>query len=60
MGCKNPVYVGDSEVDVATAKNAKIDGMFVTYGFRTEDDLRLAGGECIVNSVGELRKILMV
>lgn len=58
LGCKAPVYVGDSEVDVRTAKNANMDGIFVTYGFRTEDDLRLAGGECIVDTVAELSAIL--
>ncbi|MBO7297726.1 MAG: HAD-IA family hydrolase, partial [Clostridia bacterium] len=31
---KNIVYVGDSEVDVETAKNAGVDCLCVTWGFR--------------------------
>ena len=38
------LYVGDSEVDVMTAKNAGIgNALFVTYGFRSRDQLVEAG-----------------
>ena len=53
-GAKNPVYVGDSEVDVETAKNAGIDGIFVTWGFRSRDSLRTAGAEVIADTAEEL------
>ena len=33
------VYVGDSEVDIQTAANAKIDEIAVTWGFKTKDFL---------------------
>lgn len=33
------LYVGDSEVDVKTSLNAGIDGVFVSYGFRSKDIL---------------------
>ena len=60
MGVKNPVYVGDSEVDVLTAKNAGIDGIFVTWGFRSKKELIEAGAcECsIANTAPELEERL--
>jgi len=60
MGAHNPVYIGDSEVDVLTAKNAGIDGIFVTWGFRSNKELTEAGADedCIVNSVFELEERL--
>ena len=33
------LYIGDSEVDVKTSLNAGIDGVFVSYGFRSKDVL---------------------
>ena len=58
LSSKNPVYIGDSQVDVQTAKNAGIDGIFVTWGFRDESVLKQAGGEHIVHSVKELWEVL--
>ena len=44
------VYIGDSEPDVLTAKNAMIEnGIFVTWGFRTEGELKNAGAKNLVN-----------
>jgi phosphoglycolate phosphatase-like HAD superfamily hydrolase len=36
------VYIGDSEVDVETAKNAGMDCISVTWGFRDTDALKRA------------------
>ncbi len=58
IGSKKPVYVGDSEVDVATAKAAGIDGIFVTWGFRGRELLREAGGKVIVDCAEELYEAL--
>lgn len=60
MGVKNPVYVGDSEVDVLTAKNAGIDGIFVTWGFRSKKELTEAGAceYSIANTAPELEERL--
>ena len=33
------IYIGDTEVDYQTAKNAKVKPMLVTYGYRKRDDL---------------------
>lgn len=38
------VYIGDSEVDIATAKNAGMDCISVTWGFRDEEYLKTVGG----------------
>ena len=46
------VYVGDSEVDVATAKNAELPCIGVTWGFRDKKDL--AGAEYIIDEPTEL------
>ena len=48
------LYIGDSEVDVQTARNAGVDGLFVTWGFRTPAQLKEAGAEYLVDTVEEL------
>lgn len=50
-GC---IYVGDSEVDIETAKNAALPCISVTWGFRAEDELIASGAQCIVRSADEL------
>lgn len=52
------VYVGDSEVDIATAKNAAMPCISVTWGFRSEEELINAGAQCIVRSAEELFEAL--
>ena len=39
------VYVGDSEVDIQTAKNASLPCISVTWGFRTREQLQDAGAQ---------------
>ncbi|MBD5097613.1 MAG: HAD family hydrolase [Lachnospiraceae bacterium] len=46
------VYVGDSEVDLATAKNAGLDCITVLWGFRDEDFLREQGA-CVFAATPE-------
>ncbi len=48
------LYIGDSEVDVETARNTGVDGLFVTWGFRTAQQLQEAGACRLVDSVEEL------
>ena len=43
------VYVGDSEVDIQTAKNAGVDHICVTWGFRERVFLGQNGGEVFVD-----------
>lgn len=53
------VYVGDSEVDVLTAKNAKIPCLSVGWGFRSAQDLIAAGVRNVCQSPQELQKALL-
>ena len=39
IGVKNCIYVGDSEVDVLTAKNANVPCLSVLWGFRDKEEL---------------------
>ena len=48
------VYVGDTEVDLETARNAGLDCASVGWGFRTEAALRAAGAERIFHTADEL------
>ncbi len=48
------VFIGDSEVDVVTGKNAGMDVIAVTWGFRDEDTLRSAGATHLCASAEEL------
>ena len=48
------VYVGDSEVDVATARNAGLPLVAVSWGFRTVAELVEAGAGTIVHTPQEL------
>ena len=52
------VYIGDSEVDILTAKNAGMDCISVLWGFRDEDELREAGGTTFVRTAEELYRAI--
>lgn len=52
------VYVGDSEVDIATAKAAGIPCISAAWGFRTAELLREAGAKRIIPTPGELLKLV--
>lgn len=52
------VYVGDSDVDVKTAKNAGIKCVGVTWGFRDRDVLEKEGADFIIDEPMELMKII--
>lgn len=48
------VYVGDSEVDVATAEASGLDCIVVTWGFRSVQTLLDAGATTLVDTCDEL------
>lgn len=52
------VYVGDSEVDIETARNAEIACISVCWGFRDREQLAQAGAEEIAADARELRELL--
>ena len=58
IGVEKCIYVGDSEVDILTAKNADVPCLSVTWGFRDEADLRAAGGQYFCHSPADLPQVL--
>lgn len=53
------VYIGDSDVDIETAKNAGIDCISVTWGFRDEAFLLAHGASILVDTPDKLGKLLL-
>ncbi|MCR5322388.1 MAG: HAD-IA family hydrolase [Lachnospiraceae bacterium] len=53
------VYIGDSDVDLATAENAGVDSILVTWGYRSRGSLVEAGAQIIVDRPDELEMMLM-
>lgn len=53
------VYVGDSEVDVATAANAAIPCVAVTWGFRTREQLIAAGARTLADTPEQVKAIIL-
>ena len=58
LGADCCVYVGDSEVDILTAKNAGVPCLSVLWGFRDKDTLEAAGGTVFCRTPEELPAIL--
>lgn len=52
------VYIGDTAVDVQTAKNAGLRSVGVSWGFRGRDELMAAGADWIIDHPKELLAIL--
>jgi phosphoglycolate phosphatase len=52
------VYVGDSEVDVLTAKNSGLECVAVTWGFRDKELLEREGAKYIISSPDQLLPLL--
>lgn len=55
IGPSDAVMVGDSPTDMRTAANGGVEGLAVTWGYRTADEL---AGHQLVHSVPELRGLL--
>ena len=52
------VYIGDSDVDVITARNAGIPCIAVTWGFRSEESLLAAGAQYVARKPEEILQIV--
>ena len=52
------VYIGDSDVDVATARNSDLDMIAVDWGFRTREFLIQQGAEIIVSKPEEILELV--
>lgn len=58
IGADTCVFVGDSEVDLLTAKNAGVPCLSVLWGFRDREDLEKAGALRLCQDPAELPQAL--
>lgn len=58
IGAQSCIYVGDSEVDVVTAKNAGVPCLSVLWGFRDRNALEEAGAAYFCEDPKDLLKAL--
>ncbi len=54
LGCDEAIYVGDSDTDIMTAKNAGVPCISVSWGFRERDFLINSGAVHIADNAEEL------
>ena len=55
---EDAVYIGDSEVDIQTGKNAGLFTVGVTWGFRTKAELKAVGCRCMIDRPMDLLPVL--
>lgn len=55
---ENAFYVGDSDVDIATARNANIPCVSVSWGFRSFDFLKEHGAKITISNPQEILSLL--
>jgi len=55
---ENIYFIGDSDVDMQTAKNAKMQAVGVEWGFRTVEELKANGADYIVKTPLEILDLL--
>lgn len=53
------LFVGDSNVDIRTAKNGGLTGCGVLWGFRTRAELEAEGADFIVDTPAELAELIL-
>ena len=54
LGAESCIYVGDSEVDVLTAKAAGVPCLSVLWGFRDREEIEAAGGQQFCDDTARL------
>jgi phosphoglycolate phosphatase len=57
-GTAGAVYVGDSDVDIQTARNSGLPCLSVSWGFRDRAFLTAHGAQRIVDTTAELEALL--
>lgn len=55
---ENAIYVGDSEVDVATARNVGMPCISVLWGFRDKEFLKEQGADVFAQCPEDVRKLI--
>ena len=58
IGADRCVYVGDTEVDILTAKNADVPCLSVTWGYRTQQELEEAGAAYLCSDPADMPKMI--
>ncbi|HZJ91007.1 MAG TPA: HAD hydrolase-like protein, partial [Oscillospiraceae bacterium] len=53
------LFVGDSNVDMMTARNAGMTACGVSWGFRSREELMAAGADYIVEKAEEILDLLV-
>ena len=53
------LYAGDSNVDMQTGKNAGVDTVGVTWGFRSREELEAFQPLAVVDTPGELERLIL-
>ncbi|WP_066359512.1 HAD family hydrolase [Aliarcobacter cryaerophilus] len=56
--CENTYFIGDTKIDMQTAKSANMTAIGVLWGFRDENELRDFGADFIVSNPLEILKII--
>ena len=56
---EDTLFVGDSNVDIRTAKNGGLTGCGVLWGFRSREELEAAGADVIVSTPQELQDLIL-
>jgi phosphoglycolate phosphatase len=59
MKCENTVFVGDSDTDIKTGKNAGVKTVAVTWGYRNRKLLEESFADYMADTVDELCEILI-
>ncbi|MGM0519769.1 MAG: HAD family hydrolase [Campylobacterota bacterium] len=49
ISCEDIYFIGDTQVDMQTAKNANMKAIGVLWGFRTKEELQASGADFLVN-----------
>ena len=55
---KDIYFVGDSDVDMQTSNNSNMQGVGVSWGFRSVEELNDAGASLIIDKPSDLYKLL--
>ena len=58
IGVEGCIYVGDSEVDIRTAKNADVPCVSVLWGFRDRDVLEAEGGRHFCGTMEDMVSLI--
>ncbi len=59
VAAKECIYIGDSEVDIKTARNAGIKCCAVTWGYRTREELIGEGAEMTADTCDDIIKLFI-